>query len=129
MSAMQRREHFGRRTAPQREIPRVAHAVARAEPAPPPSPEPAEFLAPAAEHLELYAGDADLDRELDAWKVTRKAGKRSFREPWRSFSIAAGVAFAVGPFILPDSVADIANYVTTGLFAASVIMGWRKPRD
>jgi len=120
---MQRREHFGRRAAPDRERPRAAPAVEAAR------LEPAEFLDPAAARLDLFAVDAELDREISDWKQTRKIKRRSFREPWRSFSIAAGIALGVGIFILPDSVADIANTVTTGLFAVSVFMGWRKPKD
>lgn len=76
----------------------------------------------------MYAGDKELDHELEDWKAARKVDRRSFREPWRSFSIAAGIAFGAGQLILPDSVAEIVNYVTTGLFAVSVVAGWRKPR-
>lgn len=93
---------------------------------PAPEPDPAEILAPV--DLDLYAVDAELTRELADWKQTRRIKKRSFREPWRSFSLAAGAAFAVGPFILPPEVAEIANYVSIALFAASVIAGLRKPK-
>jgi len=123
LAGMERRTQFGLR--PQREPSREARAVA--VPAPP-VPEPAEALASAAAGLDLYSGDAEVDRELADWKAMRKLKKRSFREPWRSFSIAAGIAFGVGPFILPPDVADIANYVTLGLFAASVIAGLIRPR-
>jgi len=124
---MQRRDHFGRRAAPQRiQEPRRPRQAPAAAPLP---AAPAEALGPVAEHLDLYAGEVELNRELADWKATRKLKRRSFREPWRSFSIAAGVAFALGIFILPDTVADIANTVTTGLFAVSVFMGWRRPRD
>jgi len=115
---MQRQEHFGRRT--QRERLREAAAVPVA---------PEEPLCAAAEQLDLHAIDTELDRELQDWNERRRLRRRSFREPWRSFSVAAGIALGLGIFILPDSVADIANTVTTGLFAVSVFMGWRKPKD
>lgn len=87
-----------------------------------------EILRPAAEHLDLYAGDAEIDREIGEWKSLRKARKRSFREPWRSFAIASGIAFGIGNLVLPSAVANIMDYVTTGLFVASFIAGFRQPR-
>jgi hypothetical protein len=124
LARMERREHFGRRAAPQRDIPRGKSAIARTSP----PPEPTEILQPIIAQLDLHAVDNDLDRELEEWKATLKLRKRSFREPWRSFSIAAGVAFGLGSFILPPGVADIVNYVTLGLAVASVIAGYRRPK-
>ena len=120
---MERQGHFGRRVAPQRKTSRDRPIVARTAP----PPEPADILQPIAEHLDLHVDD--LDRELEEWKAARKLRRRSFREPWRSFSIAAGIAFAAGSLILPPDVADIMDYVTTGLFIASVIAGYRRPKD
>lgn len=122
---MQRREHFGQRAAPRDEGVRARPART----APPPPPSSADILAPVAEHLDLYAGDAELDRELEDWSAGRKQRKKRWmREPWRSFSIATGLAFAAGPFILPPEVADVANYVSGGLTVAALIAGIWRPR-
>lgn len=119
---MERRETFGRRAAPQRDIPRDKPAIARV------AAPPAEMLQPLAENLDLHPGGDDLDRELEEWKAMRKLRKRSFREPWRSFSIASGIAFALGSLILPPEVADITNYLTLGLAGASILAGYRRPK-
>lgn len=123
---MERREHFGRRAAPQRASDGERPAAAR--PLPVSDPEPTEFLEPVAAHLDLYATDAEVDREVEEWKTRRKLHKRSFREPWRSFAIACSIAFGIGNLVLPDSVATIMNYVTFGLGLASIIAGYRRPR-
>ena len=67
----------------------------------------------------------DLDRELKMWKVARKQRKRIFREPWRTLSIAAGIGFGASSWLLPDSVATVAQLTTAGLTAASVVAGIR----
>jgi hypothetical protein len=69
----------------------------------------------------------DVDRELEEWKAARKIGKRSFREPWRTLAIAATVGFGLSSWLLPDSVADVAQYLTLALCAASFFAGFRKP--
>ncbi len=122
---MERQEHFGRRATPQREVRREDPVVTQAAR---PEAEPAEILRPAIEHLDLYAADAEVEREIEAWKTVRKTRKRSFREPWRTFAIASSIAFGVGNLILPASVAEVMNYVTTGLFVASIIAGFRQRR-
>ena len=123
--AMQRREHFGRRAVPQRETPRAPCVVAKAVPL---TVEIADKIQPVSVLLDPRSADDDLDRELAEWKAARKLGKRSFREPWRSVSIAAAIGFGVSNWLLPEQVAQIADIVSMGLFAASVLAGWRKRR-
>jgi hypothetical protein len=69
--------------------------------------------------------NVDVDQELAEWNALRKAKKRSFREPWRSLAIASTVGFGLSSWLLPDSVADIAQFVTVGLCGASIFAGWR----
>ena len=108
---------FGRR-APLRET----------QPQPPAGPKlartgrPAPAI-PAAPSVDL---DVEVDREVKEWNAARKVRKRSFREPWRSVCIAATLMFGVSSWLLPDSVADIAQLVTLGLAAASFFAGLRK---
>ena len=123
--AMQRREHFGRRAVPERETPRAPSVVAKAVPL---TVEIADKIQPVSVLLDLRSADDDLDRELAEWKAARKLGKQSFREPWRSVSIAAAIGFGVSNWLLPEQVAQIADIVSMGLFAASVLVGWRKRR-
>jgi hypothetical protein len=120
---MQRREHFGRRAVPEREPPRAPSAVAKAMP---PAVEIADRIEPVSALLELRPADDDLDRELAEWKAARKLRKRSFREPWRSVSIAAAIGFGASNWLLPDSVAQIADFVSMGLFAVGIIAGLRR---
>jgi hypothetical protein len=124
--AMQRREHFGRRAVPERELPRAVPPVTKAAPLP---IEPFDTLPKISELLDVQAADDDLDRELAEWKAARKIRKRSFREPWRSVSIAAGIGFAAASGLLPDSVAAIGQGVTLALTAAAFFMGYRKRRS
>ncbi len=112
---------FGRRASPQSPPPR---AVARA--ATPAADKAAEELRAAAIMLDVHASGADVDRELEEWKALRKVRKRSFREPWRSVSIAAAVGFGAGSLLLPDSVAWIAQLVTAGLSLAAIVAGYRR---
>jgi len=70
-------------------------------------------------------GSVDVDRELEEWKAMRKLQRRSFREPWRTLTIAATIGFGVSSWLLPDSVSDIAQLVTGGLGAASFFAGFR----
>jgi hypothetical protein len=70
----------------------------------------------------------DVDRELEEWKASRKIHKRSFREPWRSLSIVSTIGFGLSSWLLPDSVADVAQLVTGGLGAASLFAGLRARR-
>ena len=109
---------FGRRAPPQRETPPApAPKLARTQEA---CPAPANFAEPDA--------DAAIERELADYKAMRKIRKRSFREPWRSFCIAATLGIGLSSWLLPDSVANIAELVTTGLAIASFAAGYRKKR-
>ena len=76
--------------------------------------------------MQSTALDAEVDREVEEWNVARKIRKRSFREPWRSVCIAASLMFGLSSWLLPDSVADVAQLVTMGLAAASLFAGLRK---
>ncbi|MGA7676653.1 MAG: hypothetical protein WCA78_16600 [Rhizomicrobium sp.] len=117
---MQPQQPFGRRTPQQRETPpQAAPKLARSEQ---PRPAQANLAEPAAQH----DADADDDRDLAEWKAMRKVRKRSFREPWRSVCIAATIMFGLSTWLLPDSVATIAELVTTGLAIASLFAGFRK---
>lgn len=117
---MQRQSSFGRRRDMQ------AKAAARPAPSSETRPVPvgmaaaAELIAPA---LEL---DAKVDRELEEWKAKRRLHKRSFREPWRSVSIAAAVGFGLSSWLLPDSVASVTDWITAGLAVAAFFAGFRK---
>ena len=115
---MQRREHFGHRAAPPHDVRRAQAVPAEAE--------PAGLPRPVAVNLGLRTADAELERELDEWKAARKLRSRSFREPWRSLSIVAAAGFGIGEWLLPDSVAQIADTLTVCLFAASLYAGLRK---
>ena len=92
----------------------------------PPAVEIADRIEPVSALLELRPADDDLDRELAEWKAARKLRKRSFREPWRSVSIAAAIGFGASNWLLPDSVAQIADFVSMGLFAVGIIAGLRR---
>lgn len=113
---MQRREHFGRRTPPE-----DRRKVAATAP-------PARQI-PLAGRPCLPApsgADEDVARDIAEWQAARKTRKRSFREPWRSVSIAAAIGFGLSSWLLPDSVADIAQLVTLGLALAAFLAGFRK---
>ncbi len=125
---MQSQKSFGRRASPQGELtarpPPAAIEPARGLEATPPSPieiqrEPANVLSRADE------ADVDVDRELEEWKAARKIHRRSFREPWRSLALSSAVGFGLSSWLLPDSVANVAELVTGGLGAASFFAGFR----
>jgi hypothetical protein len=111
---------FGRRAPPQRETPSQPSAGPKPARTEELRPAPANLVAPSVEP------DVDVDREVAEWKAARKVRKRSFREPWRSVCIAATLMFGVSSWLLPDSVADVAQLVTMGLAAASFYAGLRK---
>jgi hypothetical protein len=136
--SMQPQQPFGRRAPTQRETPPPAKPkLARAEELGP-TPPRIDELRPAALHAmephpapgNLLHGDADpdadIDRELADYRTMRKIRKRSFREPWRSFCIAATLGIGLSSWLLPDSVANVAEWVTTGLAIASFAAGYRK---
>jgi hypothetical protein len=116
---MQRQQSFGRRAPPRETLAQPGLKLARNEE---PRPEPAIAAVPS---IEL---GGDVDREVEEWNAARKVRKRSFREPWRSVCIAATLMFGLSSWLLPDSVADIAQLVTLGLAAASFFAGVRKRR-
>jgi hypothetical protein len=66
-----------------------------------------------------------VEQELEQWKAARKVRKRSFREPWRSVSIVAGVAFVTTSWMLPDSVSLVAQLALGVLSLGSFLAGWR----
>jgi hypothetical protein len=123
---MQQKKNFGRREAPdgthQTARPLIPKVVARRDDAEP---------APHLPHQSINDDSSDVDRELQEWKVARKRQRRSFREPWRSLSIATSIGFGASFWLLPDSVANVVQYVTGGLAAATFLAGfrssWKKP--
>lgn len=117
---MQRQAHFGRR--PEREARPRSEQIAVAAAAPASVPLVDTQLATLLES----DSDAAIDLEIAEWNRQRKARTRRFREPWRSFSIAAALGFGASEWLLPDSVARIADLVSFGLFAVSLIVGFRR---
>lgn len=107
---------FGRRTPPPRPTlggiapPRAEFLAGRESPVPP-----------------ILPADDGVDREIEEWKAARRLRRRSFREPWRSVSIAAAIGFGLSSWLLPDSVAGVAQLVTLGLSVASFAAGFRRP--
>lgn len=69
-----------------------------------------------------------VDEELDAWKEARKVRRRSFREPWRSVSIAATIGLVGTGWMLPESVAWDAQIALGILTIGAFYAGWRRPR-
>lgn len=73
----------------------------------------------------------DIDGEIAEWKVARKRQRRGFREPWRTASIVTTIGFGASFWLLPDSVANVVQYVTGGLALATFLAGlrgtWQKP--
>lgn len=117
---------FGRRAAPHHPTasePRAATAIA-----PETKVVAARTIEPVAvPGLTAAASEqsVDVDRELEEWKAARKIQRRSFREPWRTLSIASAVGFGLSSWLLPDSVSNVAELVTGGLGAASFFAGFR----
>jgi len=124
---MPSQKSFGRRATAQstaaREKPVAAIITPAAEELPvrEAGTSPAPSIMPAASD----ESSVDVDRELEEWKAARKLQRRSFREPWRTLAIAATVGFGLSSWLLPDSVADVAELVTGGLGAASFFAGFR----
>lgn len=111
---------FGHRTPA---IPRADATRAK----PPHVPEPPPFATEPPPIIEIdRTPDEAIERDIENWNALRKAKKRSFREPWRSFAIAASVMFVGAPLLLPGSVSAIVEILTTGLTIASFAAGWRK---
>ena len=121
---MQQSKVFGRRV-PASAAPRPPAPQSRAEllagirePAPVQRSEDAAVWPPAHE-------PPSLEQELKEWKEARRRHKRSFREPWRSVSIVAGLGFAATSWIVPDSVADVTELALGVLTVGSFYAGWR----
>ncbi|HEY5047348.1 MAG TPA: hypothetical protein VII49_04940 [Rhizomicrobium sp.] len=123
---MQPARAFGRRAAPS-----AAPVAVR-----PLTVEPTvEGLPPAPVTMLAAVGDvapkraarepSSLDQELEDWNKARKTRRRSFREPWRSVSIAAGLGFLATSWMLPESVANVAQITLGVLSAGSFYAGWR----
>jgi hypothetical protein len=66
-----------------------------------------------------------VEQELEEWKEARRIKKRSFREPWRTVSIVAGIALAPTSFMAPPGVAAIADVALGVLTLGSLYAGWR----
>jgi len=126
---MQPSKSFGRRAAASPALPaslpavrkiRSAPAVERREP-------PAVESQPASETFPVAPSNKKLtvEQELEQWKESRKIRKRSFREPWRSVSIVAGLGFVATSWMLPDSVSLVAQIALGVLSLGSFIAGWR----
>ncbi len=137
---MQPQRPFGKRAPAQRETPPPARPkLARAEGLGPtplrfdePRPAPLHAVEPQPVPANLLHGDDDpdaaIEREVADYRTMRKIRKRSFREPWRSFCIAATLGIGLSSWLLPDSVANIAEWLTTGLAIASFAAGYRRKR-
>jgi hypothetical protein len=103
---------------------RVAPAVEQREPAPALTPPDSKAVEPGIPPRQPLS----VEQELEQWKEARKVRKRSFREPWRSVSIVAGLGFLATSWILPDSVAYVGQVALGVLTAGSFIAGWRVRR-
>ncbi len=127
---MQRAKAFGRR-AQASPVARPAARIVRAEPAVEPAivtPDPEQVIAPSAPPpLDILApAPLSVEQELEEWKKARRIRKRSFREPWRTVSIVAGIAFAPSSFLLPPDVATVADLALGVLTIGSIYAGWRQ---
>ncbi len=122
---MQRQKSFGRRGGLQSGLQRTV-APSRPSVAPLDIKPPAASVVPAPDirHAAQIAEAPSVDAEVEEWNRMRKARRRSFREPWRSVSIVAGIGFALSSWLLPDSVSDIMQLVTAGLTVASIAAGF-----
>jgi hypothetical protein len=114
---MQQKRNFGRRAVS--EEPRRRPLVAKVIRPDQTAPVPVVLAEPASDDIH------DVDRELEEWKAARRKRRGRFREPWRTLSIATTVGFGVSFWLLPDSVADVVQYVTGALAAVSFFAGLR----
>jgi hypothetical protein len=126
---MQPSRSFGRRAATSPAVPeslpavrkvRAAPAAERFESAPAPPSPAGETVVNASPNQKLT-----VEQELEQWKEARKIRKRSFREPWRSVSIVAGLGFVATSWMLPESVSLVAQIALGVLSLGSFIAGWR----
>jgi hypothetical protein len=114
---MQQKRNFGRR--PVQDEPRRRPLIVKVMRPDQTAPVPAVVAVPSSEDV------PDVDRELEEWKAARKKQRGRFREPWRTLSIATTVGFGASFWLLPDSVANVVQYVTGALAAASFFAGLR----
>jgi|KBSMisStaDraftv2_1062788.scaffolds.fasta_scaffold433141_1 hypothetical protein len=117
---MQQKRNFGRR--PVADEPRPRPLIAKAIRPDATAPVPVVPVVSAAPTIDALP---DVERELEEWKSARKTQRRRFREPWRTLSIATTVGFGLSFWLLPDSVANVVQYVTGGLALASFLAGLR----
>jgi hypothetical protein len=127
---MQSSQSFGRRAASPIAVAATLPAVRKIRIAPkvPPPPEPAPALAQktaATSGKGPETAPLTVEQELEQWKESRKIKKRSFKEPWRSVSIVAGIAFVATSWMIPDEVSDVAQVALGVLTLGSFIAGWR----
>jgi hypothetical protein len=128
---MQTTKPFGRRASPRPDSPPPVQKLriempAADEAAPPITPQP-----PVPEvQFELVPAKPALtvEQEIEEWNAARKIRRRSFREPWRSVSFAAGLGFVATSWMLPENVANIAEVALGVLSIGSFCAGWRKPK-
>ena len=116
---MQQKRNFGRRPLPEEPRQTARPLIAKAIRPDATAPVPVVSAAPTIDAL------PDVERELEEWKSARKTQRRRFREPWRTLSIATTVGFGLSFWLLPDSVANVVQYVTGGLALASFLAGLR----
>jgi hypothetical protein len=94
-------------------------------------PAPTAILGPASEPAPAVAAGPPtptVEQEVEEWNAARKIRKRSFREPWRSVSLAAGLGFMATSWMLPEDVAGIAEAALAVLTIGSIYAGWRRPK-
>jgi hypothetical protein len=60
------------------------------------------------------------------WDQPKKKRKRWLAEPYRSFSIVAGIGFGLSDWILPDTVDNVVQLVLGGLTVLGLVAGLRK---
>ena len=118
---MQQKRNFGRRPLPEEPRQTARPLIAKAIRPDATAPVPVVSVAPAAQIDEA----PDVDRELGEWKAARRKRRGRFREPWRTLSIATTVGFGLSLWLVPDSVANVVQYVTGGLALASFLAGLR----
>ena len=86
---------------------------------------PSDERSPAQSATASAEQSLDVEQELEQWNAARKKQSRTFREPWRSFSFAAALGFGASSWLLPESVADVVQLVTSVLVAVGFIAGFR----
>ena len=130
MAQTQPSKPFGRRPAPS-SAPSVSPPARTVTPEPPAAPREPQSPPPPEPGSEAAAQEIpqraplSVDDEVEQWKEQRKIRKRSFREPWRSVSIVAGLGFVATSWMVPDTVADVTQLALGVLSAGSFIAGWR----